>query len=585
MHRYSQVWVVDFEFTAPPGCNPSPICLVAKELRSGRVLRFAQCNLEALPHAPYDTGPSALFVAFYASAEIGCHLALGWRLPVNVLDLYIEFKNHTNGLLRPLGAGLLGALAYFGLGAIEAAEKADMRELAMRGGPYTAEEMSALLNYCQSDVESLERLHGRMLPHIDLERALLRGRYMAAAAHIERNGVPVDVGMLDLLRGHWGHIQDALIAEIDKDYGIFDGRTFKRGRFERWLATNHIPWPLLSSGQLDLRDNTFREMARSHPQIAPLRELRAALSEMRLNDLAVGPDSRNRTLLSAFSSRTSRNQPSNTRFAFGPAVWLRGLIKPPPGSALAYVDWSQQEFGVAAALSGDQAMQSAYLSGDPYLEFAKQAGAVPPSATKKTHGAEREQFKACALAVQYGMQSQSLAQRIGKTPAHAAELLRLHHDTYREFWRWSDRVQDHAFLCGQLHTVFGWALQTSDTSKPRSIRNFPMQANGAEMLRLACMMGIEAGIRIAAPIHDAVLIEAPADEIDDHVTTMQALMEKASMVVLGGFRLRSDVKTVCFPNRYMDVRGERMWHTVMRLLPPADSGGHDGTPQSLCDVP
>jgi hypothetical protein len=32
-------------------------------------------------------------------------------------------------------------------------------------------------------------------------------------------------------------------------------------------------------------------------------------------------------------------------------------------------------------LSGDEAMQAAYLSGDPYLEFAKQAGAVPPDAS------------------------------------------------------------------------------------------------------------------------------------------------------------------------------------------------------------
>ena len=31
----------------------------------------------------------------YASAELGCHLALGWPLPDNVLDLYVEFRNLT----------------------------------------------------------------------------------------------------------------------------------------------------------------------------------------------------------------------------------------------------------------------------------------------------------------------------------------------------------------------------------------------------------------------------------------------------------------------------------------------------------
>ena len=111
---------------------------------------------------------------------------------------------------------------------------------------------------------------------------------------------------------------------------------------------------------------------------------------MRLNDLAVGRDGFNRCLLSPFSARTSRNQPSSTKFIFGPAKWLRGLIQPQPGWGLAYVDWVQQEFGIAAALSNDQAMLAAYESGDSYLAFAKQAGGVPDDATKETHEPERE---------------------------------------------------------------------------------------------------------------------------------------------------------------------------------------------------
>ena len=108
-------------------------------------------------------------------------------------------------------------------------------------------------------------------------------------------------------------------------------------------------------------------------------------------------------MLSAFRARTGRNQPSNTKFIFGPSVWLRGLIQPPPGYGIAYIDWAQQEFGIAAALSGDPLMMEAYCSGDPYLAFAKQAGAAPPDATKATHKAIRDQFKSTVLAVQYGM--------------------------------------------------------------------------------------------------------------------------------------------------------------------------------------
>jgi DNA polymerase family A len=204
-----------------------------------------------------------------------------------------------------------------------------------------------------------------------------------------------------------------------------------------------------------------------------MRELRSALSELRLNALAVGADGRNRTLLSAFRSGTGRNQPSNAKFIFGPSVWLRGLIKPPPGHGVAYIDWSQQEFGIAAALSGDAAMLDAYRSGDPYLAFAKQSGAVPADATKQTHGAIRELYKQCVLAVQYGMGAESLALRIGQPVVAARHLLCAHHETYRRFWEWSDAIVAYAMLRGSLHTVLKLARPYRRRHQPAIAAQFP----------------------------------------------------------------------------------------------------------------
>ena len=89
---------------------------------------------------------------------------------------------------------------------------------------------------------------------------------------------------------------------------------------------------------------------------------------------------------------------------------------------------------------------------------------------------------------------------------------------------------------------------TTDESNPRSLANFPMQANGAEMMRLACSMATEAGIRVCAPIHDAVLIEAPVDEIDNAVRRTQAIMAEASRIVLDGFELATDAEIVRWPD-------------------------------------
>ena len=222
----------------------------------------------------------------------------------------------------------------------------------------------------------------------------------------------------------------------------------------------------MPSGEIDLSDNAFKEVARSHQEIAPLRELRQSLSRMRLSELAVGKDGRNRCLLSAFRARTGRNQPSNSKFIFGPSAWLRGLIKPENGSAIAYIDWSQQEFGIAAALSKDPKMMAAYQSGDPYLAFANQAGAVPTDGTKQSHPNERALYKACVLAVQYGMGSRSLAARIGQPEIVARDLLDLHRKTYKVFWEWSDGCLDYAMLHGKLWTVFGWELHIGGKPKP-----------------------------------------------------------------------------------------------------------------------
>src|SRR5262249_54593902 len=171
-------------------------------------------------------------------------------MPARILDLFCEFRARTNGLETPAGDGLLGALTYFGLDAMGATEKKAMRDLVLRGGPWTADKQVAILNYCEEDVLALKRLLPAMISGIDLPRALVRGRYMAAAAAMEHAGTPIDVPMLELFRQCWTEIQDQLIAAIDANYGVFEGRTFKADRFATYLVQHNIPWPLLDSGHL-----------------------------------------------------------------------------------------------------------------------------------------------------------------------------------------------------------------------------------------------------------------------------------------------------------------------------------------------
>jgi hypothetical protein len=577
---FAEVWLVDFKFSQPPGERPQPLCLVARELHSNCLVRLWQDDLRQHTRAPFDVGSRTLFVAYLASEEVGCFLELGWPLPRNVLDLYGEFRLLTSGLQPPCGHGLLGVLAYFGLsGGVAPSTKDAMRHLAQRGGLYTSEERAALLDYCQTEVDALGPLLLAMLGRIEspetlapadraktFGQALQRGEYLIAVAAMERRGVPIDVPSLTLLRDRWKDIERDLITQVDGAFGVYAGKHFQVRAFEDYLRRHAISWPRTANGRPHLDRDTFKGMVVAYPALAPLHELRSTLDQMRNWKLPVGRDGRNRCLLSPFGAKTGRNTPSTSQFVFGLASWLRGLVRPEEGMALAHLDWEQQEFGIAAALSGDGNMMAAYRSGDPYLTFAVQAGAAPAGATRGSHGAVREQFKICALGIQYGMGADTLAGRLGASLACGRDLIQQHRRTYPGYWRWSEGCVSYAMLHRYLTAAFGWRVHVDGETRPTTLRNFLLQANGAEMLRLACILAAERGLPVCCPVHDALLVEAPTREIDDVVFRTAEVMRQASELVLSGFPLRTDATVIRAPQRYADKRGQRMWKMVWPLV-------------------
>jgi hypothetical protein len=159
-------------------------------------------------------------------------------MPTRVLDLYVEFRNATNGVPLPEGRNLLSALSYHGIPAITSEQKHNDRALVLRGGPWSTQERKRILDYCRSDVDLLAPLLERMLPGIRAQKnglglSLLRGRYGCAVARMERTGIPVDTELLRRLRERWELIKLDLIKAVDKDYGVYEGSTFKAGLFPR----------------------------------------------------------------------------------------------------------------------------------------------------------------------------------------------------------------------------------------------------------------------------------------------------------------------------------------------------------------
>jgi DNA polymerase-1 len=536
---FRELWVVDTEYYPGRGLSNggregdqiTPLCLVALEMRTGRIVRLWQDELGRFP--PYRLDSDALIMSYMLSADFGFHISLGWGQPACALDPYVEFRHFVNDGAVKSGDrekgfySLNGALQYFCENGIDTAHKNEMRDRIIQGPPYTADEHATILDYTEEDARALALLVKHIVPTIrSLPHAMMRAKFMWSVAQQERRGIPLDLPFLERLRRQWDGMRGELVREMDAPFGIYEfdeeGKPhWRRHLFAGYVKRNNMSWPAYADGTLDERDKTFREMEGRYPQISPLRELRYSISKLRLNDLSVGSDGRNRALLGPFGTKTGRNAPSNSKYGFGPAKWIRFLITPPPGRGLVHRDYQQEEVQIAAVVNGDAALLEACESGDVYLGIAELLGFAPSEAV-------RDMFKTVVLGIQYGLGARTLASRIGISLFEATEILARLRARFRTFEAYAQSVADQAGLRLEINTPFGWTMQCPPGTNPRTVRNFPIQATGAEILHVACILAERRGIEIVAPVHDALMAEADLDRVEEVSAALDRVMRECA---------------------------------------------------------
>jgi DNA polymerase-1 len=590
---FREIWAVDGEWYPGPGkANggvdgdlPTPYCLCAYELRSKRLIKLQQHELGPFP--PYRLDRDSLVCTYMMSADYGgIHLPLGWGRPAFAFDAYVEFRRIVNDATastekRKKGFySLAGALRYFGLDELDVSHKDDMRDRMIQGPPFAVEEDGRGVDYCVDDTLALARL----LPHLiartpSLPHAHFRADVQWAMAEQERRGVPMAMRKVVNLRANWDDIRADLVREMDASFGCYEFDRagvphFREKFFAAFLCRNrehnldHLPqtWPALETGELDLKEQTFRDMGHRYPAIEPLRELRYTLSKLKLNDLAVGGDGRNRVLLGAYGTKTGRNAPSNSKFVFGPAKWIRFLIEAPLGRALIHRDYCQQEPRIAAILSDDRNLLEACESEDLYLGCARQLGFVRESMNGGEVKDVRTLFKVVVLAISYGVGPYTLAVRVGVSLYEAQEILARMRARFHRFEDFSQSILDQAGLDMRLSTPLDWTMRCPPHSNPRTLRNFPIQSTGAEILHTLVVLAERRRIEIVAPIHDAVLVECEAADVEEMKLAVDRTMRDASALLLNGYELPTDCAAYVSGEHFIDERGRAMWDTITRLL-------------------
>jgi DNA polymerase I len=589
--NFANIVVCDFEYEVADGELPNVLCMVAyvldENLQHTRTIRLWRGDFGSAP--PFDIGPDTLFVAYSAWAEMTCFMVLGWKFPEHIFDQHTAYLAASNVLLphnpdetrKRERKRLSDACRAYG---IEGWERIDKETIAkdIGEGHWRKYGQPSVFEYCEEDVRAstlllLQQLIGRPsrrygFEPADVERVLHWSNYSAKAiAQIQAKGMPIDMLLWNLVQENKAAVIARLVQRFDPSYGSDCPIYSPEGEWsyvgiERWLANIGVAWPRKESGRLDLEGSTFKLMHHV-PGVENLHALRDSLGVIVKAKLPIGRDGRNRPNLFPFCTATGRN--AHRKSLYNAHAGVRSFMVYPEDVTGVYFDWRTQEVGIAAALSGDQALIDSYNGGDVYHALALMCGVTTDRDRKHwkdNNQEDRQRMKALQLGINYGMGVPSLARGLDRHPLIASAIIEQHRRTYPHFWEWRDNMVQCAMLDRKIETVFGWPLYLSSSPNKKTLYNFPMQGNGAEMLRLAAWRLCEAGIVPNMLVHDGILIETNNEE---QIKQAAEIMRVAGREVCDGLEIGVDEdQRLDHGKRYRDKRkaAKYMWHTMMEVL-------------------
>ena len=204
-------------------------------------------------------------------------------------------------------------------------------------------------------------------------------------------------------------------------------------------------------------------------------------------------------------------------------------------------DFGQMELRIAAAVANDKRMITAF-----------QMGEDPHTVTAKEVGCDRQTAKSANFGLLYGSGPSGLRNYAGgmgitMTQKRAAEIRDQWLGTYQGIWKWQ---QDNAAEADSTKSdkwaetripVSGMRRYLQGDMNRLTVRcNTPIQGAGAAILK--CALGNlwpkvkaagEDTVRIAAAVHDEILLLVREDVAEEWAATLKKVMEEAEAKWLG----------------------------------------------------
>ena len=541
--NFEYLCVVDTEFKGDQdkGEINDPICVVIKELKSGQVHRFSGPKLK-LPYPANKT----LWIAHNVIAEAQTFLSYGIKLPKYWWDTLIEDRKLKFGKVQ--SHSLLAACGRYGIQTIsEDLKKYFINKIILANETYTDEQMSKILDYCESDVEAgaalfleqckeIEKVKKFDGPEMIISQALFSGAAVACTAQVEFNGNHLNLELLKKIDDAFPYVKRKMIDELNAELDVYENDVLKQHKFDVWIERIGLAdvWPLTITGQYKTDEKTLDTYKDAHPDIRKFKLAQMFIGARKLKGFIVGPDGKARCSYRMYGLKTGRTNPSTAKHPFNAPKAMRNLIKAPKNKIMVNFDYRSQEVAIAAYLSQDPNMMAAVQKTDPYIHIAKLNKAVPDNATKKSHKAIRNLYKTTTLAALYGQGAVNMSKRMNLIIDYGQELFVKIKNTFPTYFAWAKTMFDKAIVNGYAETKFGWRyyFKPGELYNPRTFYNFPIQAHGSEMLRRALIDLTTAGIEVNALIHDGIVITLNRKNFRKEFIKAKKILINASIAIL-----------------------------------------------------
>ena len=224
---------------------------------------------------------------------------------------------------------------------------------------------------------------------------------------------------------------------------------------------------------------------------------------------------------------------------------IRQAFVVPKGQVMVAADYSQIELRIMAHLSKDEGLLNAFATGqDVHKATAAEVFGVT---VEQVSSDQRRSAKAINFGLIYGMSAFGLAKQLGISRAQSQDYIGRYFTRYPGVQEYMDHTKAIAAEQGYVETIYGRRLYLPDIKASNAIArqaaertaiNAPMQGTAADIIKRA-MVSVDAWLassglnaRMTMQVHDELIFEVDASQVDKLVVGIKSAMEGAAELLV-----------------------------------------------------